>query len=134
MFIEKREYFCAYIAPENNRYPFGSTGVFILPTGRNNLVGIIPGQTFADTYDEFDVDRKVCSRCLEDAGTLACAIVPWSSAALYMSGVLGVSPLQYIPYTLLAFVVPIFSMICAFTGFGMWNSKGEPMWKKKKNA
>ena len=103
----------------------------LLLTGNQTMAIIIPGQTFADTYDEYDVDRKVCSRCLEDAGTIACAIVPWSSAALYMSGVLGVAPLQYIPYTFLSFVVPVFSLICAFTGFGIWNSKGEPVWKKK---
>lgn len=103
----------------------------LLLTGNQTMAIIIPGQTFADTYDEYDVDRKVCSRCLEDAGTIACAIVPWSSAALYMSGVLGVTPLQYIPYTFLSFVVPVFSLICAFTGFGIWNAKGEPMWKKK---
>jgi len=51
-----------------------------------------------------------------------------------MSGVLGVQPLEYIPYTFLTFVVPIFSLICIFTGFGMWNSKGEPLWKKNKKA
>ncbi len=106
----------------------------LLLTGNQTMAIIIPGQTFADTFDEYDVHRKVCSRCLEDAGTIACAVVPWSSAALYMSGVLDVSPLAYAPYTLLTFVVPVFSMICAFTGFGMWNSKGEPMWKKARSA
>ena len=104
----------------------------LLLTGNQTMSLIIPGQTFADTYDELDVNRRVCSRALEDAGTIACAVVPWSSAALYMSGVLGVQPLEYIPYTFLTFVVPVFSMICVFSGFGMWNSKGEPMWKKKK--
>ena len=106
----------------------------LLLTGNQTMAIIIPGQTFGDAYDEFDVDRKVCSRCLEDAGTIACAVVPWSSAALYMYSVLGVAPLDYIPYAYLAFVVPIFSMICAFSGFGMWNSKGMPMWKLKKSA
>ena len=106
----------------------------LLLTGNQTMSLIIPGQTFADTYDELDVHRKVCSRALEDAGTIACAVVPWSSAALYMSGVLGVQPAEYIPYTFLTFVVPIFSLICIFTGFGMWNSKGEPMWKKRKKS
>lgn len=106
--------------------------IVLLLTGNQTMSLIIPGQTFADTYDEFDLDRKVCSRALEDSGTIACAVVPWSSAALYMSGVLGVQPLEYIPYTFLTFVVPIFSLICIFTGFGMWNSKGEALWKKNK--
>ena len=103
----------------------------LLLTGNQTMSIIIPAQTFADTYDDFDVDRKVCSRAVEDAGTIACAVVPWSSAALYMSTTLGVSTFLYAPYTFLTFVVPVFSLICAFTGWGMWNSKGEPMWKKK---
>lgn len=106
----------------------------LLLTGNQTMSILIPGQTFADTYDDFDVDRKVCSRCLEDAGTLACTLVPWSSAAQYFSGVLGIAPMVYIPYMFLGFVVPIFSLICAFTGFGMWDSKGNPKWKKSKTA
>ena len=106
----------------------------LLLTGNQTMSILIPGQTFADTYDDFDVDRKVCSRCLEDAGTLACTLVPWSSAAQYFSGVLGIAPTVYIPYMFLGFVVPVFSLICAFTGFGMWDSKGNPKWKKSKTA
>ncbi len=106
----------------------------LLLTGNQTMSLIIPGQTFQETYDEMNVDRKVLSRSLEDSGTIACTLVPWSSASLYMSGVFGIAPAVFIPYNLLGMVVPIFALICAFTGFGMWDSEGNPLRKKAKAA
>jgi len=38
---------------------------------------------------------------------------------------------DFIPYALLGFTVPIFSLICCYSGFGMWRADGTPMWGKK---
>lgn len=103
----------------------------LLLTGNQIMSLIIPGQTFGDTYDNLDTNRKVLSRSLEDSGTVSCTLVPWSAASQYMAGVFDIAPMVFIPYHFLAMVVPVFSMICAFTGFGMWNSKGEKLWKIK---
>lgn len=99
----------------------------------NQVMGIIvPGQTMGDMYDKFNVHRKVLSRCLEDAGTLGAPMIPWSAAFAYIFGVLGVGP-EYIPYAFLCFLVPVFSIICAFTGFGVWDSNEKPVRGKKAN-
>lgn len=100
-------------------------------TGNQMLGIIIPGKAMGDVYDELDVNRKVLSRSLEDAATIGSAIIPWSSAAAYITGVLGIS-VAYIPYALLCYIVPVFSIICAFTGFGIWDKAGRPVWRRKR--
>ena len=105
----------------------------VMLTGNQMLGIIIPGKTMGDMYDRLDVDRKVLSRSLEDAATIGSAIIPWSSAAAYITGVLGIG-IGYIPFALLCYIVPVFSVLCAMTGFGMWNAKGKAMWKKGKET
>ena len=46
-----------------------------------------------------------------------------------IASVLGVGT-EYIPYALLCYIVPVFSVLCAFTGFGIWDSQGQRAWKK----
>lgn len=103
----------------------------ILLTGNQMMGIIIPGKTMGEMYDELDVHRKVLSRSLEDSATIFAAVVPWSTASAYIMGVLGVGT-EYIPFALLCYIVPVFSILCAFTGWGIWNRKGEKMWKKGK--
>lgn len=105
-------------------------GMVIL-TG-NQMMGIVlPGKTMGEAYDKLNVHRKVLSRSLEDSATIGSAIIPWSSACAYAMGVLGVGA-GYIPFAFLCYIVPVFSIICAVTGIGIWDSAGNPKWKKKK--
>jgi len=104
----------------------------ILLMSGNQVLGIIlGGPTFQDAYREMDLNPKVLSRTLEATCTIGAPLVPWSTAALFAYSVMGVEPLDYIPYALLGFIVPIFVLICTYTGFGMWRADGTPMWGKK---
>ena len=98
-------------------------------TGSQTIALILPGKTLTPSYEKLDVDKKVLSRSLEDAGTMGAALIPWTSVAVYIMGVLGCG-FSYIPYAFLNYLVPVFSLLCAWSGFGIWNSKGEPMWGK----
>ena len=98
-------------------------------TGNQMLGIIIPGQTMGEVFDKMNVHRKVLSRSLEDSATIGSAIIPWSAATAYITGVLGVG-IGFIPYALLCYIVPIFSIICAFTGIGIWDKEGNAVWKK----
>lgn len=101
----------------------------LITSGSQYLGCILPAKTFADYYDKFDIDRKVLSRTCGDTGTLFWPLIPWSNGAVYTCSVLGVG-LEYVPWSFLCFIVPVFTLICAATGFGMWNSKGEKLWKR----
>ena len=103
----------------------------ILALSGNQVLGIILGSgTFKDAYQKMNVHSRVLSRTLEDTNTIGAPIIPWSTACLYACAVMGVTT-DYIPYVFLTFTVPIFSLVCAFTGWGMFNADGSPKWKKK---
>ncbi|HIW17692.1 MAG TPA: Na+/H+ antiporter NhaC [Candidatus Faecalicoccus intestinipullorum] len=105
--------------------------VNFLAAGGQIVSIIVTEQTFEETYDRMGIHRKVLSRTLEDAGTLSAPIVPWGVATIYVMSVLSVDA-SYIPYCWFIFLVPVFSILCAVTGIGIWNTKGEKMWGKNK--
>ena len=105
---------------------------FIPLISGNQVLGLVmAGPTFQEAYDDMDLHRKVLSRAMADTTTVAAPLVPWSTACAYTMGVLGVTA-AYIPYAFLCYTVPIFTIICAITGFGTWHKDGTPYWKKKK--
>lgn len=107
--------------------------VNFLAAGGQIVSIIVTEQTFEEAFDRMNINRKVLSRTLEDAGTLSAPIVPWGVATVYVMSVLGIDA-SYIPYCWFIFIVPVFSMLCAITGIGIWNVKGEKMWGSNKKG
>lgn len=99
--------------------------------GVQTVTMIVTNQTFEEVYDKMGLSRRVLSRMLEDSGVLGCLLVPWGITAIYIATTLNVSNTAYIPYAWLVYIVPIFSIVCAVTGFGMWDKNEKPMWGKK---
>lgn len=97
--------------------------VVLLVSGNVMMAIILPGRTFKDVFQERGIAARVLSRTLEDAGTIGGAIIPWSVAGLLINGVLKVPVQAYAPYAFLNWTVPIFSIICAYTGFGVFKTK-----------
>ncbi|MGE7687377.1 Na+/H+ antiporter NhaC [Peribacillus simplex] len=85
---------------------------------------ILPGQMFKSAYKKHNVSLTVLSRTLEDGGTMFSYLVPWSLTAIYLSGVLGVSTLDFFPYAYQAVLTPILAIIYAITGFAIFKEKG----------
>ena len=88
-------------------------------TGSSYLAILIPGEMFKDLYKKFNLEPKNLSRTLEDAGTCAVPLVPWSVAGTYMAATLGVPTLSYLPWTILCYSSFIFAIIFGYTGFGI---------------
>jgi NhaC family Na+:H+ antiporter len=57
------------------------------------------------------------SRTVEDTGTVTSPLVPWNSCGAYMTGVLGVATMQYLPYAFFNLLNPLVALAYAFTGF-----------------
>lgn len=107
--------------------------VNFLTAGGQIVSIIVTEQTFEDAFKQLNINRKVLSRTLEDAGTLSAPIVPWGVATIYVMSVLGIGT-EYIGYCWFIFLVPLFSILCAATGWGMWNDKGQKLWGKGKTS
>jgi len=88
----------------------------LLATGNQMLSIILPGQAFRDAFVSKGIHTKVLSRTLEDAGTLGAPLVPWSTASLFIQGMLKVPASQYAPYALLNWITPVIAVFYALTG------------------
>jgi Na+:H+ antiporter, NhaC family len=59
------------------------------------------------------------SRLAADSGTVTSPLVPWNSCGAFMSAVLGVSTLLYLPYAFFNIASPLIDLGFGFTGFAV---------------
>ena len=83
---------------------------------------IVPGRMFRRAFEERTFDGKklapvMLSRSLEDSGTMTSVLVPWNTCGVYVSSVLGVATLDYLPYCFMNWLNPLVAL--AMTWFGM---------------
>ncbi|OEJ14408.1 Na+/H+ antiporter NhaC [Brachyspira hampsonii] len=57
------------------------------------------GSVLKTVYDKYNVNRGVLSRTMEEGGTLTEVLLPWTVTGVYMTSILGVHTLQYMPYS-----------------------------------
>ncbi len=107
-----------------------STGSLVLRTlltsiGMNVLAAdqymaiVVPGRMYREAYAARGLDPKNLSRCLEDAGTMTSALVPWNTCGAYMSTTLGVSSFAYAPFAFVLLLNPVISAVLGYTGWTM---------------
>ncbi len=81
----------------------------------NQLLSVfLPGKMLADKYDQLNVKRKHLGRALGDGGIITSPLIPWNMNAIFMSGILGVSTFQYLPYSFLPLLLPVSGIIIGF--------------------
>lgn len=94
-----------------------------LLSGSQYVAILIPGRMFLPAYKKLGIQLRVASRTCEDAATVTSPLVPWGLCGVYFTGVLGVSTMEYIPYTFLALLVPCIAIIYAVTGMFIFKEK-----------
>lgn len=78
---------------------------------------IVPSRMYASTFKEKGLHPKNLSRALEDGGTLTSVFAPWNTCGVFIASTLGVSVMEYAPYAILNYTVPIISIIFGYIGF-----------------
>lgn len=78
---------------------------------------IVPSRMYVSTFIDKGLHPKNLSRALEDGGTLTSVFVPWNTCGVFIASTLSVSVVEYAPFAILNFIVPIISIIYGFTGF-----------------
>jgi len=92
--------------------------VFVNATASDQYLSIVvPGRMFAPVFKERGLAPQVLSRTLEDSGTVTSALVPWNTCGAYMSGVLGVATLTYLPFCFFNLLSPLMTVLHAALGF-----------------
>ena len=88
---------------------------------------VVPGLSLRNLYREQGLKSQNLSRAVEAAGTTTSALVPWTSGAVFMSGVLGVPTVQYAPYYFFGFLSPLILLLMGTTGWRiMHTDQNEP--------
>lgn len=94
-----------------------STFLIGFSSGAQFLAIILPARGFLETYRRMNLSPLNLSRAVEAAGTVGINLVPWSVPAVFAAGVFGLDPIQFIPWILFAFIVPLLNVIYGYTGF-----------------
>lgn len=91
--------------------------------GEQYLSIILSGNVFQKKYDQLSVNRKNLSRSLEDGGTLINPLIPWGVSGVFLTSVLGVATLDYLPYAFFCLICPVISIVFGYTGIGLAKAK-----------
>ena len=98
----------------------GSTALSAI--GINILIGeqylsiLLTGNTFAGHFQKAGLHAKNLSRVLEDAGTVVNPLVPWSVCGVFLTSVLGVDTLEYLPFAFFCLLSPVLTLAAGFSG------------------
>jgi NhaC family Na+:H+ antiporter len=88
--------------------------------GEAYLSIIFCGQIFKNAYENDNLENHMLSRCLEEGATLSTPLIPWTTSGAFITGVLGISPLEYAPWALLNYLNPLLSIALAYAGYGIF--------------
>jgi NhaC family Na+:H+ antiporter len=82
---------------------------------------VVPGRMYAAAYRRRGLHPKMLSNALEGSGTVTSALIPWNTCGVFMSGVLGISTLQYAPWAFFNYLMPLGVLV--MTALGMLTVK-----------
>ncbi|MDO4682638.1 MAG: Na+/H+ antiporter NhaC [Lautropia sp.] len=83
---------------------------------------LVPARMYTDAFRRLRLKPKNLSRALEDGGTVTSVLVPWNTCGVFAFSMLGVSAMEFAPYAVLNYSVPLIAILLAFLGIGV-----EPM-------
>jgi NhaC family Na+:H+ antiporter len=80
---------------------------------------ILPGDLLSPIYKKKGLAAKNLSRIIEESGAIMVPLIPWSMAGVFITGILGVPTLSYLPWAIMNYVSVVILAIYGFTGFTM---------------
>ena len=96
----------------------GASGVGLNAiAGDQYVADVLPSRMFRDEFARRGLAPQVLSRAVEDSGTVTSVLIPWNTCGAYISGVLGVSTIAYLPYCFFNILSPVLDVLYGFIGF-----------------
>ena len=93
---------------------------------------ILPGRMYAPTYRERGLAPETLSNALEASGTVTSALVPWNTCGVYILSTLGVSVMEYGPYAMFNWLMPLTVYAFAWLGLTIKYQDGTTEWQRKR--
>jgi NhaC family Na+:H+ antiporter len=85
--------------------------------GDQYVADVLPSRMFRSEFEQRGLAPEALSRAVEDSGTVTSPLVPWNTCGAYMSGVLGVPTVSYLPYCYFNILSPVLDVLFGFIGF-----------------
>lgn len=93
---------------------------------------VVPGRMYAEEYEKMELHPKTLSNALESAGTVTSALVPWNTCGVFMATTMGISVIEYAPWAVFNWLMPIVVAIMAFMGLTLAGKDGKRMSRKNR--
>ncbi|MDT8861861.1 Na+/H+ antiporter NhaC [Alkalihalobacillus sp. MEB130] len=91
--------------------------------GEQYMSIILTGEAFEKRYKEMGFSGKHLSKVLESGGTVINPLLPYGVSGVFMSSVLGVPVLSYLPFALFCLLCPLITIVYGFTGVSFSKNK-----------
>src|SRR5699024_10337383 len=109
---------------ETGQFKFSSV-VFasaLTAIGINVLIGeqylsvLLTGEAYGQQYKKVGLSNINLARVSEDAGSVVNPLVTWSVCGVFITSVLGISTVAYLPFTFFCLLSPLLTVFYGFTG------------------
>src|SRR3954451_20386667 len=91
--------------------------------GDQYVADVLPARTFRKEFARRGLAPQVLSRAVEDSGTVTSVLVPWNTCGAYISGVLGVATISYLPFCFFNLLSPLLDVAYGYLGFKVPNAE-----------
>jgi Na+/H+ antiporter NhaC len=86
-------------------------------SGDQYVALVLPARQFRAEFEKRGLATTNLSRAVSDGGTVTSPLVPWNSCGAYMTAVLGVPTMLYLPFCFFNIASPLLTLGYGFTGF-----------------
>ena len=86
---------------------------------------VVPGRMYAKSYEERGLSPTTLSNALENSGTVTSALVPWNTCGAFIKPTLQISTVQYLPFAIFNYLMPIVNIALAYAGITVADSNGK---------
>lgn len=93
---------------------------------------VVPGRMYSEEYKKMGLSPTTLSNALESSGTVTSALIPWNTCGVFITSTLGISAMQYAPWAVFNWLMPIVCIVLAFCGVTVADKDGVLLCKKKK--
>lgn len=82
--------------------------------GESYISIIVTSQLFKKKYNEMKLKPFMLSRSVEESTTMACPLIPWTTAGAFYFGAMQIPVIDYLPYAFLNLLNPIVSLVMTY--------------------
>lgn len=100
-------------------------------TCNQTLSIIIAGKFLQSPFAKHGVSRNTLARTLSDSGTVLVPLIPWNVNAIVITTIFHVSVWHFAPFSLLCYLLPIFTILYGFIGWIKKDDKDLVVEKKR---